>query len=176
MSFGLIEELSMDQVPFFATEIDDASLREYISSLGLWVIPCYVDQLGQPLGPPEASIFCYISGRRPSTLFTTTHARPKFNSARSPLIEFSRSRREGRYLVAGRVCWVDIPGQAEMRSSFEAIQEWIHEEWTPQGAFWLGPNAEEQWREGALELAPVSPATEYRVLRTKKHGDPEGTQ
>jgi hypothetical protein len=166
----------MEQVPFFATEVDDARLREYISSLGLWVVSCYVDQLGQPLGPPEASIFCYISWRSPSTLFTTTHVRPKFNPARSPLIDFERSRREGRFLVAGRVCWVDIPEQAEMRSSFEAIRQWIQEEWTPQGAFWIGPEAEEQWREGVVELVPVSPNTEYRVIRINKHGDPGGAQ
>jgi hypothetical protein len=61
-----------------------------------------------------------------------------------------------------------------MRSSFEAIHLWIQDEWVPHGAFWIGTDAEKQWRQGLLELAAVSPGVEYRILRVNKPGGHEG--
>jgi hypothetical protein len=180
-------EAALPRVYFFAGPRDTQGLAEFFQSKGMHVVPAMFDESYDPLLDDLAQQpGCCLSPVPYSQLVRSAlqlnpQMHPNHRNAiglySQPVITWRRSHRDGHYLIAGDLEWVDWEGSAvppkheELRRLnafsgrvFRSARRWIHKNWTKDDAmFWHGPHAVSLEQEG---LRPTSFHPEKTIFST----------
>jgi hypothetical protein len=172
----------LSRVYFFAGPRDTVALGEFFCSRGMHLVSnCFtndrnvlqdnlVDRPGCCVSPVPFSQL----KRDPLQYNPKMHEvhRNRIDTCGQPVIDWRRSHRDGAYLIAGDLDWVDWsqnPRQQKEKDEelhglnaaagkvFRAARRWIYKNWTKRhGVFWYGPHALELEVEG-LTLTSFHP-------------------
>jgi hypothetical protein len=154
-------------VPFFAGPGDDHSLRLFIESQGLLLIPMRVD-LDPALVTDARRYAAWFISFIPLMELHPYGKLPRVNCATDPLIELQRSYYDPPLLVAGRLYWSDDVREFRelTKPYFVRVAEWIQKHWQKreEDDFFIGPDALRLVSEEGAKLVYFPPDVQVEIV------------
>lgn len=133
-------------VSFYCGPEDDQALREQAKSIGLDLVPAWLDKLDSYSDAnAERNPFSYLTFLPIDELHPYGKPPVNIGDAIDPLIEFLRAYYDPPYLVSGRIYWsTDVKSlAAKTKPYYTKLARWVRKNWTKRSdsSFYFGPQA-----------------------------------